>query len=627
MKSFDDGVNSEDVLSLQSNTVGELLVTEPSRLRTYSPYGDMIEGKPAPINTTFRGSIWAQDGFILATTTNGNTVIEHKDNLHSTASWKQEATSNYGEVKISALETDQEGKTYIYGQNAGKNDFYGELIEGAGAFIAKKNSAGSLEWLTFLSNGSTEADIGNKMVYNETNGHTYFIGTFSNPLTVENITLNPANEKEIFASCLDEKGELVYLISLGGGYEAFSVSSDSKGSSYITFDDYYSNKKYPMVKLNAYGNEEWRVEIGVETGAAYLIIATTDKNDNIYVAGDFQTNHIIAGSTKGDFKMDLLVDDEFVPLIKYNTAGELVWQEPKILASNENDNEFNGGWPGAIATDQEGNIYLNIWTINGAKFDDFILPSSLEVFEDSEWNSKAIVKLNPSGDVQWARPIYENRRAFNYNEMAVDKEGAVYIGGDRFGEAKMLFDTTVVIDTNISGFEYYSTAPENAYVAKINKEGNWEWIKTIQGNDYIHLSGFTVNNSGQLLVSGYGRGEINFGDYEMKSAAYNSFIVGIGEEGTLDNVLSNEELPTVADIQLYPNPTDGTLHIKGRLEKSSFLQIRLLDLRGRMVKQFVEREFNKDLEALIDLGQVQNGVYLFQVISRERTITRKIIKR
>jgi hypothetical protein len=76
-------------------------------------------------------------------------------------------------------------------------------------------------------------------------------------------------------------------------------------------------------------------------------------------------------------------------------------------------------------------------------------------------------------------------------------------------------------------------------------------------------------------------------------------------------------------FQVYPNPTNGLLNLR-IANYSGDLNIQLVDLNGRIIKEVKDANFNA--ETTLDLNQVQAGVYLVKVKGADVNFTKKIIK-
>ena len=84
------------------------------------------------------------------------------------------------------------------------------------------------------------------------------------------------------------------------------------------------------------------------------------------------------------------------------------------------------------------------------------------------------------------------------------------------------------------------------------------------------------------------------------------------------NYFNNDEA-----VVLYPNPTHNELNIRinnyvGKLD------IQIIDINGRIINNFINTDFN--IEKLIDLNGLQNGVYIIKISADKLNFTKQFIK-
>jgi len=71
------------------------------------------------------------------------------------------------------------------------------------------------------------------------------------------------------------------------------------------------------------------------------------------------------------------------------------------------------------------------------------------------------------------------------------------------------------------------------------------------------------------------------------------------------------------DIEIYPNPTNGTLNIVG----IKTAEVKIIDKLGRVVKAF------NTTNQKIDISELPNGIYLISVTTKKGVVTNRIIKK
>ncbi|MEN8927905.1 MAG: T9SS type A sorting domain-containing protein [Flavobacteriales bacterium] len=91
---------------------------------------------------------------------------------------------------------------------------------------------------------------------------------------------------------------------------------------------------------------------------------------------------------------------------------------------------------------------------------------------------------------------------------------------------------------------------------------------------------------------------------------------------------SVEENSPVSNIGVYPNPTNNVLNINFELANaSSPAQIYLFDMNGRIVRTISNNFQNSGFNQLTtDISELNNGVYLLQIVSEGKSITKRVVK-
>ena len=94
------------------------------------------------------------------------------------------------------------------------------------------------------------------------------------------------------------------------------------------------------------------------------------------------------------------------------------------------------------------------------------------------------------------------------------------------------------------------------------------------------------------------------------------------------SLVSVEENSPVANIGVFPNPTSGQLNVNFELADASLpAEIRLFDMNGRVVKtisnNFQQSGFN---QLTTDISDLNSGIYLLQIVSGGKSITRRVVK-
>jgi subtilisin-like proprotein convertase family protein len=110
-------------------------------------------------------------------------------------------------------------------------------------------------------------------------------------------------------------------------------------------------------------------------------------------------------------------------------------------------------------------------------------------------------------------------------------------------------------------------------------------------------------------------------DANQDGGSFNSFTLEICAQGTLsiDNLESS-----ISGLSVYPNPNNGSFNVSLNSSSNNTILIRVFDIRGRKVfdKQY---DSSPTINKVINLENVQSGIYLLQVRDGLNKQTKKII--
>jgi len=239
---------------------------------------------------------------------------------------------------------------------------------------------------------------------------------------------------------------------------ATSIAIDDAKNVYVTGYSYGMGtlNDFATVKYNTNGVQQWIARYNGPGNDNDIITAITVFNNEIYVTGQS------AGSgTAYDYAT-----------IKYNSSGVQQWIARYNGPSNSNDGAT------AITTDALGNVYVTGLSYGGTSTSyDF-----------------ATIKYNSSGLQQWeARYNGTGNGNDGANAVTVDQYFNVYVTGYSVGAGSSLDYTTI----------------------KYNSSGVQQWIAKYNGtaNDIDIGKCIVLNNSGQIIVTGYSRGSGTSLDY------------------------------------------------------------------------------------------------------------------
>jgi hypothetical protein len=229
----------------------------------------------------------------------------------------------------------------------------------------------------------------------------------------------------------------------------------------------------------------------------------TDAAGNVYVAGKYEQDAIFDGvvvTCEGNH-------DSFVA--KYNSGGTVQWVRT--------GGGPNGDYAHALAVDAAGNIYV-AGEIEGltAVFGD----TTVSGHGGGSGNDIFVAKYDTDGNLQWVTTLggEGNDKA---KGIAIDAAGNSYITGQFTDTA--FFGSTVL----------YGDSLDDIFIAKVDPNGNPVWAIGAGGIWDDTGKGIAADASGNIFVTGYFSGTMNFGTSLTSSGYYDIFIGKWDTDGIL----------------------------------------------------------------------------------------------
>lgn len=370
------------------------------------------------------------------------------------------------------------------------------------------------EWVkTFggsIGNYSTAIDMANDNI-----GNVYVAGYFDGTAN-----LNPnlpdftsVGGQDLYIQKLDTNGNFLWTKTFGGANAAgqpqiHKICTDMLGNIYITgsisgladmdpgvgvFNITGAGYDVFILKLDANGNFVWAKTVG---GAGYddgRAIAV-DGLGNVHVTGMF-TDTVDFDPGSGVFNLTAIgqpLSDYDIFILKLDSDGNFIW------AKSINDiNDIGGSLVGGITVDAFGNVYTIGASQNGADFD-----PGVGVFNLT--GGIFISKLNASGDFVWAKNLtFPATFATSGNYcIATDLAENVYIGGS--------YSSTIDFDPGVGVNNQTTLGSSDAFIEKLDANGNMLWVNIIGGTSNDHISSITLDASGHLFVAGYYSETVDF---------------------------------------------------------------------------------------------------------------------
>jgi len=209
----------------------------------------------------------------------------------------------------------------------------------------------------------------------------------------------------------------------------------------------------------------------------------TDNQGNIFITGYFSAN---CSFDTIDFSSNGCFD---IYLVKLTQNGTVLW--------GKSFGGFACDYSTSICIDDNQNIYVaGFYAYSSLIIGDTVLSSG------DEFNA-FLAKFDNNGNFIWAKSIAstgdDEGLSLKY------KNGSIYFSGE--------FGNTINLDT----FSISSNGLSDAFIARIDTSGTVIWIRTAGGTGYDSASGVTVDDNGNIYISGTFSDSVNFGPFQVIS--------------------------------------------------------------------------------------------------------------
>ena len=427
----------------------------------------------------------------------GNFYIEHY-NFDMQLEWQKSSFgTRAGIFDMQYVKHDDLGNTYVQATSKGYCDYFGNTVNGdlSQTIIAKHDKNGVVLWLNVIPDDGVKQNPSQNLSLDK-NNNLLKVGSFVGNLSIgSKFFTNLDGAKDSYVAKYNTNGSFGWAVQLSatGKAEIYAVNADASGNVIITgaFNgqidvlgntiDALTMEGLFVIKFSPTGNIIWAKGFPVGN-VVYIATSSIDSGNFIYVASD------IYGASNGILNFEGVStpqnESETSVILKLDPDGNPIWVrsyggvlgDPGSLS-----------WPCNIKTDPAGFSFIWGWCMNNGVFGQFTLTNPIGT---TGVYSYYLAKLNPNGDVVWAKGIHQKANYFNYGDLLdLDKKGNIYVGGH--------FKDLI----NIDGSLYSPEGTADFFVTKYLNDGTFQWIKTIPSNTYIIYS-LSVVNDNALSVGG-----------------------------------------------------------------------------------------------------------------------------
>ena len=362
-----------------------------------------------------------------------------------------------------------------------------------------------------------------------------------------------------------------------------------------------------------------------------------DAQGNTYLGGFFRKGTVFASGQPDSVRLE----ESGAIVVSYDMAGQLRWLRTGSDLGVEADwlsftddrylRPDNMAVPWSLAVSDDGELALQ-WTVHYGNHGIHVTVGDTAFWEGSGSSGyfELITRHAPDGSLRWVRRLSAGARAFvEPTEIAMDRQGHVYVGGDYYGHQVQIEDTVL---TN-------GTAPgsktRTGLLIHYDAEGNLTRTLQVTGPRYSKVSGIVPMPGGELYVAGFARNDRDRPEQIILGADTLAIPPGrskafLAKYGALTTAReSNHERP-VNRLQIahYPNPFAGAATIAYEIPNTSHVVLRVYDILGRELAVLVdERQSAGPHSAKLDASSWPSGVYLYRLEAGNRVATGRLVRR
>jgi len=237
-------------------------------------------------------------------------------------------------------------------------------------------------------------------------------------------------------------------------------------------------------KVDRNGNFSWVKSFGGKMDD-FAAAMGQDHKGNLYLAGIFHDTLKFNGGTGNSFASKGELD---VFILKMDTAGTLLWT--KTIGGSLDDQIH------ALSIDKSGNIVLFGRFKDSVDFDP---GAGVQNLTTVGRNDVFILKMDPLGNFLWVKAIEGD---WSYpKSVATDNANNVYTTGRFSG----------TLDFNPgSGIHNISSNSTDAFIQKLDSNGNFVWAKRIGGGSLDDASKIKIDQNNNVITAGVFQDTVDF---------------------------------------------------------------------------------------------------------------------
>lgn len=277
-----------------------------------------------------------------------------------------------------------------------------------------------------------------------------------------------------------------------GGYAILGFTQSMDGDITDKQDESFD---YWVMKFNANNELEWQKTYGgTEDERGNQIIQTEDGGFAI-IGFSF--------SSDGDLTENAGLQDYW--LVKLDNNGNISWQ--KTFGYQGADSGTS-----VIQTNDQGYLISGILDVTASGG---LGNSSREAENLHAGGDYWVLKLNPSGEIEWSQYFGGNFTDTPEGIIQTDDNGFIIVGGSDSDDTD--------ISSNIGSYDFW--------VIRISETGNLIWEKSFGGDQIDEARGIVNSNDGNFIIAGDTRSSDN--DISNNNGAADLWLIKISPNGDL----------------------------------------------------------------------------------------------
>lgn len=217
-----------------------------------------------------------------------------------------------------------------------------------------------------------------------------------------------------------------------------------------------------------------------------------------------------------------------------------------------------------------------------------------------------LVRLDAVGTIIWERSYGGSGDEQSYAIQQISDSGFVALG------------YTSSTDGQVSGNH---GGMYDAWAIKVDAEGDLVWQKPMGGsNGDVGRDIVSSPDGGFALL---GSSNSNDGDLTTNHGGYDTWIVKLGPD-----ITGIAEQNNAVSLSVYPNPTNGLVHVACDLEQNSQVRCTVFNSAGQLAASFIldPQTFCQGNGWAYDASSLSPGVYQIQILSDRQVYTRQFVR-